>query len=68
MDFGLDNCAKATFVNGKLKQTVSITLDTDVTIEELRLRESYKYQGINERDSIHPMTINEKLGRSTIRI
>ena len=35
MIFGLDKCAKATFIRGKLKYTSSIVLDTDMKIKEL---------------------------------
>ena len=35
MAFGLDKCAKETFVRGRLKYTSSIVLDADTKIKEL---------------------------------
>ena len=35
MTFGLDKCAKATFIRGKLKSTGSIVLNIDTKIKEL---------------------------------
>ena len=46
MTFGLDICAKATFIRGKLKYTSSIALDTNTKIKELGQDETYKYLGI----------------------
>ena len=46
MTFGLDKCAKATFIRGKLKSTSSIVLDIGKKIKELDQEETYKYLGI----------------------
>ena len=46
MTIGLDICAKATFIRGKLKYTSSIALDTNTKIKELGQDETYKYLGI----------------------
>ena len=45
MTFGLDKCAKATFIRGKLKYTSSIELDTNKKIMELNQEETHKYLG-----------------------
>ena len=39
--FGLDKCAKATFIRGKLKSTSSILLYIDTKIKELDQEETY---------------------------
>ena len=46
MTFGLDICAEATFIRGKLKYTSSIALDTNTKVKELGQDETYKYLGI----------------------
>ena len=40
MEFGLDECAKATFFRGKLLKAKNITLDTTTVIEDLEPEES----------------------------
>ena len=52
MEFGLDKCAKESFVRGKLKVTSSIKLDHKTLIKELDPEETYKYLGISEGDGI----------------
>ena len=52
MTFGLDKCAKATFIRGKLKSTSSIVLHIDTKIKELDQEETYKYLGLEEGDAI----------------
>ena len=53
MEFGLDQCAKASFVRGRISKRSSIVLDTDTTIKELDPEASYKYLGVNEGDGIN---------------
>ena len=52
MEFGLDKCAKATFIKGKLTKTSNIVLNQDTAMKELDQEGTYKYLGINEGDSI----------------
>ena len=35
MEFGLEKCAKSTFIKGKLTKTSNIALDHDTTIKDL---------------------------------
>ena len=50
MEFGLDKCAKASFIKGKLTRTTAVELDIDTTICELDQDETYKYLGIDKGD------------------
>ena len=59
--FGLDKCAKATFISKKLKYTSSIVIDTDTKIKELDQEETYKYLGIEEGDGIQHGKMKEKI-------
>ena len=52
MEFGLDKCAKATFIRGRLTSTSQIKLNEDTSIRELDQEETYKYLGIDEGDGI----------------
>ena len=61
MTFGLDKCAKTTFIRGKLKSTSSIVLDIDMKIKELDQEETYKYLGIEEGDGTKHGKMKEKL-------
>ena len=61
MEFGLDKCAKASFVKGNLTKTTAITLDIDTTIRELDLDETYKYLGVNEGNGINHAVMKEKV-------
>ena len=59
MDFGLDKCAKATFIKGKLKRTTSVVIDTETVIKDLEQEELYKYLGINEGNGIQHSKMKE---------
>ena len=54
MEFGLDKCAKATFIRGRLtiRSTMEIKLNEDTSIRELDQDETYKYLGIEKGDGI----------------
>ena len=65
--FGLDKCAKTTFIRGKLKYTRSIVLDTDTKIKELDQEETYKYLGIEESDGIQHGKMKEKIRKECYR-
>ena len=53
MEFGLDICAKATFIKGKLAKTSNIVLNQDTAIKELDQEGTCKYLGINEGDLVY---------------
>ena len=42
MEFGLDKCAKATFIKGKLTKISNIVLNQDAAIKELDQEGTYK--------------------------
>ena len=67
MKFGLEKCAKATFIKGKLTNTTSIELENDTTIRELEQEEVYKYLGINESNGIKHATMKEKIRKECYR-
>ena len=67
MTFGLDKCAKATIIRGKLKHTSSIILDTDMKIKELDQEETYKYFGIAEGDGIQHGKTKDKIRKECYR-
>ena len=43
MDFGLEKCAKATCIKGKLTTWQNVQLDINTTIKDLEPGEAYKY-------------------------
>ena len=61
MTFGLDKCARAIFIKGKLEYTSSIVLDTETKAKELGQEETYKYLGIEEGDRIRHGNMKEKI-------
>ena len=61
MEFGLDKCAKASFVKGKLNRTTAAELDIDTAIRELDQDETYKYLGIDEGNGIQHSNMKEKI-------
>ena len=61
MEFGLNKCAKASFVREKLQKTSSINLDIDTAIRDLNPEENYKYLGVNEEDGINHASMKEKI-------
>ena len=67
MEFGLDKCAKATFIRGKLKRSTPITLDIDTTIKQLDPEDSYKYLGVNESDGIDHAKMKERIRKEYYR-
>ena len=67
MEFGLDKCAKATFIKGKLTKTSNIVLNQTTTIQELGQEGTYKYLGINEGDGIQCSKMKEKIQKEYYR-
>ena len=67
MEFGLDKCAKASFLRGVLKKTANISLDIDTIIRELEPGESYKYLGVHECNGINHSAMKEKVRKEYYR-
>ena len=67
MTFGLDKCAKATFIRRKLKSTSSIVRDIDTKIKELDQEETYKCLGIEKSDGIQHKNMKEKIRKECYR-
>ena len=67
VEFGLDKCAKASFVCSKLTAKESIQIYLDTTIEKLEPEESYKYLVINEGDGIQHSHMKEKIRKEYYR-
>ena len=67
MKFGLDKCAKATFIKGKLTKTSNIVLNQNTAIKELDQERTYKYLGINEGDGIQHSKMKEKIRKEYYR-
>ena len=61
MEYGLDKCVKATFMNGKLTRTSAVQLDINTTICELDQHKTYKYVGIDRGNGIQHIKIKEKI-------
>ena len=67
MEFGLDKCAKATFIKGKLTKTSNIVVNQTITIQELYQEGTYKYLGIYESDGIQHSKMKEKIRKEYYR-
>ena len=67
MKFGLDKCAKPTFIRGRLTSTSGIKLNEDTTIRQLDQEETYKYLGIDKGDGIQHAKMNEKIRKECYR-
>ena len=52
MRFGLDKCAKTTFIWGRLTSTSEMKLNEVTSIRELDQEETYKYLGTDKGDGI----------------
>ncbi|XP_073231990.1 uncharacterized protein [Porites lutea] len=61
MEFGLEKCAKASFMKGKLASTGNIVIDDDTEIQELNQEGVYKYLGVDESDGIQHSKMKEKI-------
>ena len=66
MEFGLDKCAKATFIRGRLTSTSKIKLDEDANLRELDQEETYKYLGIDESDEMQHAKMKKRSGKGAI--
>ena len=52
MEFGLVECAKASFKKGKLTSTGNKIIDEETEIQELNQEGAYKYLGVDKSDGI----------------
>ena len=67
MEFGLDKCAKATFIHGKLTKSSAISLDIDTHIRNLDPEDTYKYLGVNEGNGTKHAAMKEKIRKECYR-
>ena len=61
MEFGLDNCAKASFKRGKKVSAEGILLNDNQVIQDLHQAETYKYQGMEEGEGVQHHKIKVKI-------
>ncbi|CAH3171077.1 unnamed protein product [Porites lobata] len=61
MECGLEKCAKASFMKGKLASTGNIVIDVNTEIQELDQEGVYKYLGEDESDGIQHSKMKEKI-------
>ena len=52
MSFGINKCATASVVRGKLIESSNVDLPNDVTIQALNVLDSYKYLGVFENNVV----------------
>ena len=67
MEFGLDKCAKTTFIWERLTSTSEIKLNEDTSIRELDQEETYKYLEIDNGDGIQHAKMKEKIRKECYR-
>ena len=68
MKFGLDKCANAHFVNGKLSgHNTGVKVGKTETIKGLEPGQVYKYLGVDESNGIQHSTMRERLRREYFR-
>ena len=67
MEFGLDKCAKASFVRGLLQRSSRIQLNDDAIIRDLENEKVYKYLGVDESDGIQHSKMKEKIRKEYYR-
>ena len=67
MQFGLDKCAKAAFMRGKLAKILSSELDKANSIQDTDQEGTHKYLVINEGDGIQLSKMKEKVRKEYYR-
>ena len=67
MQFGLDKCAKATFIRGGLTSTSEIKLNEDTSIRKFDQEETNKYSEIDTTDGIQHAKMKEKVRKECYR-
>ena len=61
MKIGLEKCAKASFMKGKLASTGNIITDEYTATDELNQEGIFKYPGVDESDGIQHSKMKEKI-------
>jgi hypothetical protein len=61
MEFGLDRCADIVLKKGKLFHLQNLILDINREMQELEQGKTYKYQGIDESESIQHQQMKGRL-------
>ena len=61
MEFGLVECAKASFKKGKLTSTGNKIIDEETEIQELNQEGAYKYLGVDKSDGIQHSKMKERI-------
>ena len=67
MKFGLEKCAKAAFLEGRLEKSTSMELGNSTKLKILEQKEVYKYLGVNERNGIQRAIMEEKFRKRMLR-
>ena len=67
MEFGIEKCAKLVMKSGKWHLTDKIELPTQDKIRTLGEKETYKYLGILEADTIKQVEMKDKIKKEYIR-
>lgn len=69
MEFGLDKCATATFMKGKLTKSKNIKVESSIELEIRNFdpEETYKYLGLEEGDGIDNKSMKNKLRKEYYR-
>ena len=65
MKFGIEKCAKATFLKN-LEKSTSIELDNSMKTKESK-QEVYKYLGVNESNGIQYATMKQKMKKNATK-
>ena len=68
MTFGLEKCAKVSFLRGLIQKTTDMKVDIDNTTRELQPGETYKYLGFNEGNGINHSVMKEKIRKEYYRL
>ena len=68
MIFGLEKCAKVSFLKGLIQKTTDMKTDINTTIRELEPGETYKYLGFNEGNGINHSAMKEKIRKEYYRL
>lgn len=66
MEFGLEKCAKTTFIKGKLSKSKNVSLP-DVEIRSLEHHETYKYLGVEENEGQQHKLMKTNLTKEYLR-
>ena len=67
MEFGIDKCAMLVMKSGKRRMTEKIELPNQEKIRTLGEKETYKYLGILEADTIKQVEMKEKIKKEYLR-